>query len=223
MKLTNTFTYNEFECTTLATGRHYLVNNIPLPSVTTVLSSTKDTTHLDQWVASVGKDEAERIKNEASTLGSAMHSNIEQFIFSQPMSGSYMAKTLANLIIKNGLKNVTDIWGVESSLFYEPLYAGRCDMIALHNNIPSIIDFKNSKEIKKKEWIEDYFLQLAAYAWAHNKMFDTTISRGVIMMATRNAQYLEFIIEGDEFEYYRDKWIDRLSMYYDLVDSGKST
>lgn len=197
-------------------GRRYNIGNGQiLPSVTTILSKTKTTTHLEEWVERVGQQEAERIKVEASTLGTGMHENLESYIHGKPMTGQFMTKALANVIIKKGLVNVNEVWGTEVALYSDRLYAGTTDLIGLHNNIPSIMDFKNSLNEKKKEWIEDYFMQLCAYATAHNEMFGTDIQKGVVMIATRDGKYQEFIIEGAEFTEYSVKWANRVCAYYD--------
>lgn len=218
MIIQHTFQYSKIDRVELNGERLYRVSSDSLlPSVTTILSKTKDTTHLDQWVKNVGKEKAEKIKEEASTLGSFMHQNLENYILGQPMSGSYMSKVLAKLIIEKGLENVSVVYGTEVPLFCKGLYAGTTDLIAEHNGIISIVDFKNSLNSKNKEWIEDYFLQLAAYAIAHNEMFGTSINKGVIMMATRDAKYQEFVIEGSEFEFYEGQWARRLAKYYDTI------
>jgi genome maintenance exonuclease 1 len=131
------------------------------------------------------------------------------------MSGSFMAQTLAKVIIKNGLSKVNEVWGTEVSLYSTELYAGTTDLTGLHEGIPSIMDFKNSLKDKKREWIEDYFMQLAAYALSHNEMYGTDISRGVVMIATRDAKYQEFIIEGDEFKHYETMWANKVCAYYE--------
>ena len=77
------------------------------------------------------------------------------------------------------------------------------------------MDFKNSRQVKTREMIEDYFMQLAAYALSHNEMFSTNINRGVVMMATREGKYLEFVIEGDEFTHYETMWANKVCSYYD--------
>lgn len=219
MILLEKYEYLPIQRTDSEFGRSYLVAGKPLPSVTTILSATKDNTHLDEWKKAVGEVKAEQIKNESSTLGSAMHTNIENYIFKKPYIGSFMAKALADVIIKNGLKNVSEVWASEAPLFYRDLYAGTTDLIGLHAGQPAIIDFKNSLGEKKKEWIEDYFLQLAAYAMAHNEMFGTSINRGVIMMATRDAKYLEFVVEGEEFSHYETLWAGKVCAYYDSLES----
>lgn len=197
-------------------GRRYIVGEgRPLPSVTTILSKTKDMTAIKEWIANVGEVEANRIKTEASGLGSGMHNNLENYILGKDMSGTYMAKALANVIVKNGLSQVDEVWGTEVALYSTELYAGTTDLVGIHQGIPSIMDFKNSLKEKKKEWIEDYFMQLAAYAMSHNEMYGTNISRGVVMIATRDAKYQEFIIEGAEFTHYETMWANKVYAYYD--------
>ena len=136
------------------------------------------------------------------------------------MKGSFMSQALAKVIIKEGLPKVDEIWGTEVALYAKELYAGTTDLIGVHEGIPSIMDFKNSLKDKKREWIEDYFMQLAAYAMAHNEMYGTTIRRGVVMIATRDVKYQEFIIEGDEFDQYTEKWAKKLYAYYDQYGYG---
>lgn len=216
MLIQKKFDYKPLERVDSPNGRRYIVGEgKPLPSVTTVLSKTKDMTHIKAWVNRVGEAEANRIKTEASGIGNGMHKNLENYILGEDMSGTLLAKTLAKVIIKQGLPKVTEIWGTEVAVYAKGLYAGTTDLVGLHENIPSIMDFKNSIREKKKEWIEDYFMQLGAYAMAHNEMYDTTINRGVVMIATRDATYQEFVIEGDEFQYYQGKWAEKLYAYYD--------
>ena len=187
-----------------------------LVSVTTILSKTQDMTHLLEWRANVGEKEATRITTEASGLGSGMHNNIENYILDKPMSGSFMAKTLANLIIKKGISKVSEVWGTEVSLYSAGLYAGTTDLVGLHEGIPAIMDYKNSIKEKKKEWIDDYRAQLAGYALAHDEMYGTCIRKGVVMIATRDAKYQEFVFEGKEFDECIDIWLRRLEQYYNM-------
>lgn len=193
--------------------------NIPdgtqLPSVTTILSSLKDNSHLQEWIDRVGEVEANKIKTEASTLGTGMHQNLENYILGKPMVGNYMEQGLAKLIVRKGLSNVNEVWGTEVALYSAGLYAGTTDLVGLHNGIPSIMDFKNSLKDKKKEWIEDYFMQLAAYSMAHNEMYGTDITNGVVMIATRDGKYQEFIITGDEFIHYQIMWANKVNQYYE--------
>ncbi len=185
-----------------------------LASVTTILSATVQNPFIDEWIKNVGEFKAEQVRDEASTLGSFMHNNLENYVLNKPMTGSFMGVALAKLIVKHGLSRVNEVWGTEVSLYYPGCYAGTADLIGLHDNISSIMDFKNSLRKKSVEDVESYGMQLAAYALAHNSMFDTNIQRGVIMMATRNAEYQEFIFEGEEFLQYQHKWIAKVTEFY---------
>lgn len=216
MLIQQKFNYQSLERIDSPTGRKYIIKGSrPLPSVTTILGAIKDLTHLTEWQERVGINEAERIKTEASNVGNGMHKNLENHIIGGKLSGSYMSQILAKVIIKNGLSKVTEIWGSEVALYSKDLYAGTTDLIGVWGTTPAIIDFKNSLRDKKKEWIEDYFLQLAAYSLSHNEMFGTDINCGVIMIATRDAKYQEFIIEGPEFKHYQLLWTKKLCAYYD--------
>lgn len=216
MQILKKFDYKPLKRVDNGNGRRYIVGEgRPLPSVTTILGKTKDLTHIKQWQARVGLEEANKIKTEASNLGNGMHKNLEKFILGEDMDGSFMAQTLAKVIIKQGLPKVDEVWGTEVSLYSKELYAGTTDLIGLHEGIPSIMDFKNSLKDKRREWIEDYFMQLAAYSLSHNEMYGTDIHRGVVMIATRDAKYQEFIIEGDEFTHYETMWAEKVCAYYD--------
>jgi len=216
MQIHKKFDYKPLERIDSGNGRRYIVGEgRPLPSVTTVLSKTKDMTFLKAWRTNVGEKEADRIVKESSGLGNSMHKNLENYILGEEMKGTFMAQALAKVIIKNGLKKVTEVWGTEVALYSKDLYAGTTDLIGLHDSIPSIMDYKNSLRDKRREWIEEYFMQLAAYAMAHNEMYNTDIHRGVVMIATREAKYQEFIIEGDEFTHYQTMWANKLCAYYD--------
>lgn len=201
------------------TGRHYDCGGTrPLPSVTTILSATKpleDSLALVEWRERVGDEEADRITNSASDIGDALHANLENYIFhgTKP-TGMMMTRLLTDLIIRRGLCNVDEVWGCEAFLFSEDLYAGTADLVGLHRGDEALMDFKNSRKDKKREWIGDYFLQVCAYAAAHNEQYGTHIRKCVIFMGCWSGKFLEFIIEGDEFDECTGKWYDRLAEYY---------
>ena len=216
MILNKKFDYKQLQRIDHPSGRRYIVDNgRPLPSVTTILSLTTDMSYLAEWREAVGEAEATRIVTESSTLGSSMHNLIEDYILGREMKGQYMAITLAKLIIKKGLCNVNEVWGTEVGLYSTDLYAGTSDLIGCHNGVPAIIDYKNSRQEKTKEMIDNYFMQLVAYATSHNEMFNTNIKKGVVMMATRAGKYLEFIIEGDEFAHYETMWANKVLEFYE--------
>ena len=216
MMLQQKFDYKPLARINHPSGRKYIVGEgRPLPSVTTILSKTKDMTYLKEWRAAVGEEEATRIVTESSGLGNGMHNLLEDYVLGREMKGQFMAMTLAKLIIKKGLSKVDEVWGTEVALYSSDLYAGTTDLIGLHEGVPAIMDYKNSRQEKTKDMIEDYFMQLAAYALSHNEMFGTDIKKGVVMMATRAGKYLEFIIEGDEFTHYETMWANKVCSYYE--------
>jgi genome maintenance exonuclease 1 len=195
----------------------------PVPSVTTVLSDTGDKTALINWRKRVGDEEANRISREAAGLGTKVHNALEKYVLQEEydISGnnhiSVMAKAMLDEMISKGLSQVNEIWGVEVALIAKGLYAGTSDAVGMFNGVESIIDFKTAKKIKKREWIEDYFMQGCAYALAHNEMFGTNIKQVAILMVDREGKYADFVIEGDEFEEYCNKWAMRLADYYNKV------
>ena len=195
-------------------------DSIPVPSVTTVLSETGDKTALINWRKRVGDVEANRISQEAAGLGTKVHNAIEKYILNEEWDTfgnnhvSVLAKTMTTMMVENGLTKIDELWGVEVALIAKGLYAGTSDAIGVYEGEDAIIDFKTSKKIKKREWIEDYFMQGCAYALAHNEMMGTEIRKVVILMVDREGKFAEFTIKGEEFDEYCDKWAQRLADYF---------
>lgn len=231
------FNYSPLSRNNVGSKRHYLTpDGQNLPSVTTILDSTKPEEKrraLAEWKARVGAEKAQAITTEAANRGTRMHTYLERYVVDGErieMPSNPFAKPswfMANQVIEKGLVNCNEYWGVEVPLYNPSLYAGTTDCVGVHNGQASIIDFKQSNKVKKREWIEDYFLQLCAYAEAHNHVHGTNIERGVIMMCVKpemnqdglmsgkEPEYLEFILEGSEFAHYRNKWYDRVHEYYE--------
>ena len=219
--LTNKFNYPQLKRIQTPQGRQYVgQDENPVPSVTTILSETGDKSALIAWRKRVGEQEAQRISNESAGLGTKVHNALEKYILQEEyeIKGNndirVMAKRMVDSMVNEGFCNVDELWGTEVGLIAQGLYAGTSDAIGLHNGTPAIIDFKTAKKIKKREWIVDYFMQGCAYALAHNEMFDTDIKKIAILMVDREAKFAEFVIEGDEFEEYCEKWSNRVADYY---------
>jgi genome maintenance exonuclease 1 len=149
-----------------------------------------------------------------------MHKYLENFVLTgetgEPGSNPYSKQShqMAHTIISQGLSNCPEFWGTEVSLYFPKIYAGTTDLVGLHNSDEAILDFKQTNKPKKREWIEDYFLQLTAYANAHNEIYGTKIRKGVILMCSADNQYQEFIVEGNEFDTWSDNWWKRVEEYY---------
>ena len=192
----------------------------PVPSVTTILSATGDKSALIAWRKRVGNAEATRISTEAAGLGTKVHNALEKHILGEEWNTfgnnhvSVLAESMTSEMINNGLSKIDELWGVEVALIAKGLYAGTSDAIGVYEGEHAIIDFKTAKKMKKREWIEDYFLQGCAYALAHNEMFGTDIKKIVILMVDRESKFKEFSINADEFDKYATKWAERLADYY---------
>ena len=205
--------------------RHYSIDNQKLPSVTTILQATQSEekkASLKQWQNKVGVDNAENIKNVAANRGSIMHRIIECYLLGQNHADlsdeGQRAGMMARTIVEQGLEGCMDeIWGTEITLYYPNLYAGASDLAGVYEGRESIMDFKQSNKLKKREWIEDYFLQLAAYATAHNTVYNTNIQSGTILMCTKDNQFQKFTVSSTEFQKYMWEWLRRVDKYYDNV------
>ncbi len=215
------YPYGELSRVTKNHKRHYETpDGRAVPSVTTVLSATKDMTHLNAWKKRVGAQEAQRIATESANIGTVMHRSLEKHVKGEdrkPGSNLIQQKawTMANVIIDNGLTDVSEVWGSEVSLHYPELYAGTTDLVGVYKGAPAIMDFKQSRRLKKKEWVEDYYLQLVAYSEAHNKLYDTQINSGRIFICTQNNEFQTFDI--DNYDHWVGQWYARLEQYYKSI------
>ena len=221
MKRNNGYRYPKTQREKVNGLRHYVFDKEKLPSVTTILDQTQSAEKreaLARWRESKGEAEATRIVDESGARGTAMHKILEMYILEQgyldETNVGKQAHNMAIQVIQNGLSNITEYYGTECTLYYPGLYAGQTDLVGIHKGQDAIIDFKQTNKPKKREWIDDYFLQLSAYAMAHNILFKTQITKGVIMMCSKDNYYQEFIVEGDEFQKYKHNFLRRVDEYY---------
>jgi hypothetical protein len=220
----NKFNYQPIPRTEIDGKRRYATpDGEKLPSVTTILDATKSEESkqaLQNWRKRVGVVKAQEITTEAAGRGTRMHKWLENYIKTgetgDPGSNPYsiQSHTMAHSIIRQGLSKCNEYWGTEVPLYFPKVYAGTTDLCGVHDGSEAIMDHKQTNKPKKREWIDDYFVQLAAYANAHNELYDTNIRKGVIFMCDPNAMYQEFIIEGSEFDKYTDMWFKRVEQYY---------
>ena len=198
-------------------GRKYLVDNIKVPSVTTILSRTKDMTQLNDWRRRVGNAEADKIMNQASTVGTEMHQVLEYSLNGQGYFNMMDEGTKPRMMAKTILENIKldEIWGNEVSLEYKNMFAGTCDLTAIAYGKPSIVDWKQSNRLKKEEWVDDYKHQLGAYYLAHTLNYGP-IEQGVIAICTRDLQYQEFRLSEADLQEYADKFLERVEKFKKL-------
>jgi hypothetical protein len=224
MYFPNKFTYTPVSRIDTPEGRRYATpDGEKLPSVTTILSATtpkEKVEVLNEWRRRVGPKRAQEISTEAASRGTRMHKWLEDYVktgaIGEPGSNPYSKQShlMAQSIISNGLAKCTEFWGTEVPLYFPKVYAGTTDLVGVHDGDEAIMDHKQTNKPKKKEWIDDYFIQLAAYANAHNEVHGTNIRKGVIFMCSADNQYQEFIVEGNEFDHWTNEWFKRLEQYY---------
>ena len=193
----------------------------PVASVTTILDATKDKTHLIAWKKRVGEKKAQGIVTEAAGVGTRMHKYLEDYIdtgeWPDPGSNPYaqQAHMMATQIKENAMVHVDEIWGSEVPLYVPGIYAGTTDLVGQYKGQPCIMDFKQTNKPKKEEWVFDYFLQLTAYAIAHNEVHGTDIREGHVFMCSRAGEYQQFDIWPDEFDDWKEEWWKRVYEYYE--------
>ena len=206
-------------------SRTYDVAGMKLPSVTTVLAKTKDQTYIRKWKERVGEEQAEHIKNYSSKRGTAMHKFLEKYIqgtgYDDLTPIGQEASPMAKKIIEIGLPPISEYYGSEVTIHYPDLYAGSTDLVCMHNDMETIVDFKQSNRPKREEWIEDYYLQMAAYAMAHDYIHGSDIEQGIIMVCTPDLYYQEFKFSGLTLKDWKHKFLKRLDAYYELTRDHK--
>ena len=205
-------------------SRSYLTpDGEALPSVTTILSRTKDKTFLKEWRARVGEKQAEKIISDSSQIGTALHLYIEHYVnehaYKDLTDIGIQAGKMAQVIIDHdeGLKKISEVWGSEVHLYYPGKFAGTTDMVGVYDGRPTIIDFKQTNRPKKREWVQDYLMQLSAYAMAHNKLFDTEIDQGVVLMCSRDLTFQRFELTGEKFTRATDAFMKKLDLYNESI------
>jgi len=234
--LIDRFPYKELSRSSTSGKRLYNTPTGALPSVTTILSATKPQEQrdsLNNWRKAIGETRANAICTEAANRGTRMHKYLEDYVNdgvikkagSNPFAKE--AHLMAEEIISKGMCNVNECWGTEVSLYYPEIYAGTTDLVGEHKGNPAILDFKQSNKPKKDEYVKDYCLQLAAYAEAHNAVYNTEIKTGVILMCVKpnqvkpgvfqNQKYQEWVIEGNEFKKWKNAWWKRVEEYYEKL------
>ena len=228
MKWNKRFSYPPSTRSLVMGQRHYEIDNEKLPSVTTILSQTQSEEKrksLANWQARMGQQNADRIRDISAMRGTAMHTYLEGYINNTPhldlTAVGKEAGRMANIVIESGLGDLEEIWGSEVTLVYPGLYAGQTDVVGVYAGKPAIIDFKQTNKPKQREWIDDYFTQLAAYAMAHNCVYDTEIQSGVILMCSKDGFFQKFEVSDKEFQGYMHTFLKKVDQYYQNVPKTK--
>ena len=221
MKWNKRFVYPSSTRSLVMGRRHYEIGTDKLPSVTTILSHTQSEEKkksLANWQARMGTQYADRVRDIAALRGTSMHTYLEGYITDQRhldlTALGQEAGRMANVIIRSGLGDLEEVWGTEVTLYYPGLYAGATDVVGIYNGRESIIDFKQTNKPKQREWIEDYFNQLGAYAMAHNYVYGTAIQQGVILMCSKDGFFQKFVVSDKEFRDCQHTFLKKIDQYY---------
>ena len=222
MKWNKKFIYPKSTRSLINGKRHYDVGTEEkLPSVTTILSATQSEEKrkkLAEWKARMGAHTADRIRDVSAMRGTSMHTYLEGYITDQRhldlTALGREAGRMADVVIRSGLGDLGEVWGTEVTLYYPGLYAGATDVVGIYNGRESIIDFKQTNKPKRREWIEDYFIQLAAYAMAHNQVYDTQIQQGVILMCSKDGFFQKFVVSDQEFKQCKYAFLKKVDYYH---------
>ena len=216
------FTYPPSTRSLVNGKRHYDIIGEKLPSVTTILSATQSEEKkksLANWQARMGQQAADRIRDISAMRGTVMHTYLEGYINNTPhldlTAVGKEAGRMANKVVESGLGDLGEVWGTEVTLYYPGLYAGQTDVVGVYAGKPAIIDFKQTNKPKQREWIDDYFTQLAAYAMAHNCVYDTQIQSGVILMCSKDGFFQKFEVSDKEFQGYMHTFLKKVDQYYE--------
>ena len=217
MKWNKRFEYPKSVRSLVKGRRHYEIGNDKLPSVTTILSQTQSEEKkksLADWKARLGDQAADRVRDIAALRGTAMHTYLEAYVrgtgHKDLTSVGQEAEPMAKKIISDGLTDLNEIWGSEVTLYYPELYAGATDVVGIYNGRESIVDFKQTNKPKKREWIDDYFIQLGAYAMAHNYIYETKIQSGIILMCSKDGFFQKFEVFDKEFVGFQHDFLRRV-------------
>jgi ATP-dependent exoDNAse (exonuclease V) beta subunit len=222
LKLNQRYPYQELSRTSV-NGKRLYANPYgdPVPSVTTILDATKPKEKreaLANWKKRVGVEEAARITREAADNGTRMHAILEHWVKNEDYTGetTILSEKMAEVVKRNVEPTLDEVWGSEVNLCYPGLYAGTTDLVGMWKGKPTIMDFKQTNKPKKREWIEDYFLQGAAYALAHNELYETKIENIAIFMCSKECEWQLFEVEPEEFKHWELKWAERIAEYYNM-------
>jgi genome maintenance exonuclease 1 len=213
------YPYKEIKRKKVNGKRLYETETGALPSVTTILDKTKPREKriaLANWKKRVGEKQAQKIVTEAANTGTYMHAILEAWVLNEDYTGesTVQSRLMADVVKRNIESDLNEVWGSEVNLYYPGLYAGTTDLVGMYKGKPTIMDFKQTNKPKKREWIDDYFLQGAAYGLAHNALYETKIENIAIFMCSRDCEWQLFEVGPEEFSQWEEKWAKRVEQFY---------
>ena len=208
--------YEDLVAETTDTGRTYKCpDGSSFNSVTTVLKVLSEDA-IQAWRRRVGEDVANKIGVRAANRGTAVHSIIERYLDNDvEYDKDVMPDVLSTFKDVQPIldEHISEILGLEAPLYSKHLkLAGRVDCVGVFDNKLSIIDFKTSRKIKKKEWIHNYFAQASAYAIMFEERTGIPVPQLVIIIAVDNEEPQVFVEK-------RDDWTELLFKAKEIYES----
>tara|TARA_B100001996_G_scaffold132083_1_gene100444 strand:+ start:22 stop:693 length:672 start_codon:yes stop_codon:yes gene_type:complete len=180
--------------------RLYNVEGKKLVSITSVTSHFNKQVFVE-WRKRVGDDEANRITKRSTTRGTKVHTLIENHLLNKEVDPDTPGSKMLFQQAKKSLANINNIYALEKSLYSTELgVAGTVDCIAEYNGELSIIDFKTAAKPKPRDWIENYFVQAAAYACMFYERTGIPVKKLVILMTCENGE-VQVYEEYDKMKY----------------------
>ena len=213
------FTHDLVELTPLSTTtidgkRHYQTpDGSVYPSVTT-FTSLHGKEGILEWRKRVGEEEANKISNKAATRGTRVHKLCEDYLNNELSFEGAMPNSIALFKQMQPFldKYIGKVYGIECPLYSHHLrVAGKSDCIAQFDGKNAVVDFKTANKPKQEHWIQNYFMQCAAYAVAFEERTKISIPRIAIVVA----------VEGDSPQLFvkkRDDYIDMFISYRKQYD-----
>ena len=202
----------------ITTGEKY-------PSITSVLS-IRQKEGLIKWRQRVGEEVANHVMITSANRGTAVHNMVEDHLNNIDINNvkKYKKQFLPRMmfqVLKPVLNNINNISLQEAQMFSSNYtVAGRCDCIAEYEGELSVIDFKTSKGEKEEDWIENYFIQGAAYAEMYEEHFGTPINQIVILVVTEEGTTQIFKKNKQE---YLPKLKEAIESFYKWVENNDKT
>jgi hypothetical protein len=193
--------FPELETVSINGKRYYVTTGgETYPSVTTVLDSMTDKSSLFEWRKRIGEAEANKISRRAANRGTALHLTCEKYLLGEeinfeeemPTTNALFAQAKEELDSK-----VDNIYCIEKPLVSNKLkVAGRVDLIAEYEDDIAVIDFKTSDKTKRKDWIENYFLQASLYSYMFWEMTGIPVKKIVIAICVESETKPQIFIES---------------------------
>ena len=183
-------------------GRYYETpSGAKYPSVTSI-TKLHNQESIQAWKERVGEEEAGRISRRALARGNKIHSLAEKYLLNEgDMSDDFSKADFGQMIPY--LDKINNIHCLETQLYSDHLKAaGTADCIGEYEGKLTVIDFKTSAKLKKREWVKDYFMQCSAYAVMYEERTGTPIERLLLIINVEDEGVQ--LIDGKRDDYIED-------------------